>query len=314
MQNVDIYTTAMNAAFVNSYNMIQEPGPIDECITKVPSTSKIENYPYIFPPPLMHEWKGYRQFAKAAASNYKVINKTYTAEFEIELEDYDDIQVPGWKLLAAAMAEGAKDYSGYLCQILLALGQTTTCYDGSNFFATSHTIGTGNNIVTGTAGASDGITHAMAVLCMKNKVVKPLLYQNREVPKFRTDMGSDISDLDRKIRNWTSMRGAAAFGFWHDAILVKWANTPTVTEVQTTLGNVNAAFRQFLYPKNLPSDIDQYYHGQTAFDDKSLTIISSSKIEHIIRQALTLSLIATTENPYKGFARLISSGYLNSVV
>jgi uncharacterized Zn finger protein (UPF0148 family) len=90
------------------------------------------------------------------------------------------------------------------------------------------------------------------------------------------------------VKWWSDLRGRAAFGFWWDAMLVKFANTPTVADMQTTLGNVNARFRGFTYPKNLASDVNQYPHGQTQFNDKTV-IVCSSLIEHIVRQALTLS-------------------------
>lgn len=311
---IDLYTQALNTAFMRSYEAIAEPAPIEVAMTVVPSKGRVENYPWLNPPPLMHQWKGYRQYAKLGETNYRVPNLTYTAEFECLKEDLDDDQIDGFKLQAAAMAKGAKEWQGIQCLQTLAAGQTTKCFDDSNFFASSHNVGSGNNIVTGTAAASDGVTHAMACLIIKNTMVKPLLWQNREAPSFQTDAGSLEADKIRKVKWWSDLRGAAAFGFWFDAILVKFSNTPTVAEIQTTLGSVNAAFRTFTYPKNLPSDVNQYIHGQTKFDDKSLVIVCSTKLEHIVRQALTLSLIAQTENYWKGFAQLICSGYLDAVV
>ncbi len=140
------------------------------------------------------------------------------------------------------------------------------------------------------------------------------MWQNREEADFQTDAGSLESNKNRVIQNWTTLRGAAAFGFPHDAVLVTFSNTPTVQEIQTALGTVKARFRTFTYPKNLPGDVAQYYHHATMFSDANLMIICSSGLEHIITQALTLSLIASTENIYKGMAKLVCSGYLDAVV
>ncbi len=314
IQNVTIYTQAMNTAFIKGYEAIAEVAPIQKAILEVPSNGRVENYPWMYPPPLMHQWKGYRQFATLGVQNYAVPNITYTAEFEILLEDFNDDQVSGFKMQAAAMGKGANEWKWLQSQINLANGQTVACFDGSNFFASSHSIGTGNNIVTGTASSTDGVTHAAVFFVLSNRMVKPLLWQLREAPSFRTDAGSDPSDLARLVRNWTSLRGAAAFGFWYDACLVKWSNTPTVQDMQTTLGSVNAALRTFTYPKNLPTDVNQYIHGQTSFSDQTCMFVVSSKIEHIARQALTLSLISQTENYYRQFASLVCSGYLDGVV
>ncbi len=314
IDKIDILTQAMNAAFTNSYEQIAEPAPIDKAITTVPSTGRVENYPWFYPPPLMRQWRGYRRYAKLSETNYRVPNVTYSAEYEVLKEDLDDDQVGGFKLQAAALAEGAKEWPGIQCLQTLAAGQTTACFDGTNFFATSHTVGTGNNIQTGTAAASDGTTHAAVAMVLRNKLVKPLLWQQREGPDFKNDMGAIDFDRDRVGHWWATLRGASAFGFWWDAVLIKWSNTPTVAEIQTDLGNLNKKLRGFTYPKNQADDVNQYPHGQIKFDDKSLLLVCSTGLEHLIRQALTLSLIGTTENYYKGFADEICSGYLDAVV
>lgn len=316
VDTVNLYTQAMNDAFIKSYQGAYEPAPIDASMTVIPSKGRIENYPYMFPPPLMSEWKGYRNWAKAASKNYRVENKTYSANLEIKYEDMADDQVGGFALQASVMAENAKNYKQIAVQELLAAGQTTACFDGSEFFKTTHNIGsyaTGGNIISASAAASDGVTHAMVVNIVTNKMVKPLLWQNREDAALETDLGSKESRKNRMARWWTDMRGRAAFGFWWDSILVKFANTPTVAEVQTALGAVTQRFRSFKYPKNLSTDPDVFIHMQHTFTEKSTLILASGGLEHLVRQALTLSLISTTENPYRGFASLAACGYLNSV-
>ncbi len=311
---VDLYTQALNTAFVRAYDAIAEPPPIAPALEIIGSKGRVENYPWLFPPPLLHLWKGYRQYAILGETNYRVPNQTYTAEFECMLEDLEDAQIDGFKMQAASMARGAKEWAGIQALITLAAGQTTQCFDGSNFFATSHTVGTGNNIVAGTAAGTDGVTHAAAFLVTKNKLVKPLLWQNRTPPNFKTDAGSLEADKLRMVKWWSDLRGAAGFGFWWDAILVKWSNTPTVAEMQTTIGTVNARFRGFTYPKNLPSDVNQYPLAQVAFNQKTMLVVNSTLIDHIVRQALTLSLVSASENPWRGFAEQCTSGYMDLVL
>jgi len=314
LDRIDVFTQALNVAFINAYDAIAEVAPIDAALTIVPSKGRVENYPWLYPPPLMHQWQGYRQYAKLGTTNYRVPNITYSAEFEVPFEDLEDDQVDGFKKQAAALAEGAKEWRRIQTQVVLAAGQTTTCFDGTNFFASSHTIGTGNNIVTGTASGTDSVTHAMVFLIHNRSMVKPLMWQDREIEGMQTDAGSVEASKIRKVHWWSTIRGAACFGFWYDALLVKFANTPTISDMQTTLGTITARLRQFTYPKNLPSDVNQYIHGQTAFTDKNCMILCSSLIEHIVRQALTLSLVAQTENAYRGMASHLASGYLDAVV
>lgn len=315
LDTVNLYTQAMNDAFVKSYGGVYEPAPIDSSLTIVPSKGLIENYPYMFPPSQMTEWRGYRNWAKMASSNYRVQNKVYSVQIEVGYDNLADDQVGGYALQSAVMAENAKNYHQIAVQQELANGQTTPCFDASNFHASTHIIGsyaTGGNIISATTALSD-TTHAMVVNIVTNKLVKPLLWQNREDAALQTDVGSPESRKNRMARWWADRRGKAAFGFWWDSILVKFTGTPTVVEMQTALGQVSSRFRSFIYPKNIPSDPDVFIHMSHQFNEKTTLILCSGGIEHIVRQALHLSLISSTENAYKGFASLAASGYLNGV-
>ncbi len=44
-QTIDIYTQAMNAAFVNAYMQIPPQPPIAKAMTVIGSKGRIENYP-----------------------------------------------------------------------------------------------------------------------------------------------------------------------------------------------------------------------------------------------------------------------------
>src|SRR5262245_23905413 len=95
---VGIFTQALNTAFVKGYDAVAEPAPIEQAMTMVPSEGRVENYPWLHPPPMMRQWKGYRRYAKLGETNYRVPNRTYTSEFEVPLEDLTDDQVEGFKL------------------------------------------------------------------------------------------------------------------------------------------------------------------------------------------------------------------------
>jgi phage major head subunit gpT-like protein len=309
---VGLFTQALNAAFVKGYDAIAEPAPIEAAMTIVPSNGRIENYPWLHPPPLMRQWEGFRRYAKLGETNYRVPNKTYTAEFEVPLEDLDDDQIEGFKLQAAAMGKGAAIWPGIEALNHLANGQTTPCFDDTNFFASTHTIGVGNNVFTAVTADSSS-THAMIALVVDNTLIRPLLWQRREGPDFRTDAGDNDSSKVRMVHWWSDLRGAPGYGFWWDVCLCKFTGVPTVTEMQTALGTINARLRSFKYPKSLADDRDQYPHGQKVFSENNVIIVCSTLIEHIARQALTLSLVAQTENYWKGWARLICSGYLDGI-
>ena len=311
-QQIDIFTQAMTIEFAKSYREEIELAPIDKALWRMPSNARIENHLWMRLPPFFHRWEGMRQYGKPGTKKYAVENLTYTAEFQIPLEDMDDDQLGGFANMAAQLAENAKASESILVQQNLANGQTVPCFDGSNFFATSHNIGTGNNIVTATTADQSG-NHAMVMLLTGRKKLKPLIWQHREAAELRTDAGDNVSSKNRVVSWWADMRGAPAFGLWQDAVLCKFTGVPTVAELQTALGTISSRFRTFLYPTNLPTDPPVAIHNNLQWSVSNALLLCDGGIEHIVRQALTLSLISTTENVYKGMADFATSYYLSTV-
>ncbi len=313
---VDIFTQAARAEFIRGYDATPAVPPIDVAISQFPSTGRVETYAWMDPAPGIAAWQGFRRFGKIGQIDYQVPNIVYDGAFEILNDDIDDDQTGGYMLKSAELGKNARTWYAIASLQNLALGQTTACFDGSNFFNSTHNIGsypTGGNVFTATTAGNDGKTHAMVGLVTAG-MLKPLLWQNREAANFRTDAGDNVSSMNRVTRAWAELRGAPAFGYWWDAILCKFANTPTLAEVLTGLQTLNTTFRQFILPKNQASDPNQYPHGQIKFTDQTLTIACSSGLDQLLRQSLTLSLIAQTENIYKGFANQVTAGYLDLVV
>lgn len=309
---IDIFTAVLRTEFERGFNAVAEPAPIDKAIEVIPSTAREENYAWLSPVPAIARYQGYRRYGKISEIKYKVSNLEFDAAFEVLNRDIEDDQTGGYTRKAKDLSLKAKLFPGRECLRNLATGKTTTCFDGSAFFADSHTIGTGDNKIAGTAAATDGVTHNMVVMVTAGSV-KPLLWQNRKGPKFMTDAGTPEALKAKTSKYWIDMEGAAAFGFWWDAVLVEFSNTPTVAEIQTTLGSVEAQFRSFKVPLNLAGDTPEYLHEQTEFSEKTVLTACSPKLFHIMRQALTLSLINNTENVFKGWSQLLPTNFLNTV-
>jgi len=312
---VDIFTLAARNEFISGYNATPEPPPIDKAINQFPSTGRIETYAWMDPAPGIQAWQGYRRFGKIGQVNYQVPNIVYDGAFEILNDDIKDDQTGGYMLKSKELGKNAKNWYTIAVQENLALGQTTPCFDGSNFFSATHVIGSypaGGNVFTATTAGNDGITHCMVGLVTAG-MLKPLLWQNREAAQFRTDAGDNASSLNRVTRAWAELRGAPAFGYWWTAVLCKYANTPTIAEVLTALQTMNTRLRQFILPKNQTGDPNQYANGQIQFNKNTLMIVNSSGIEILLKQALELSLISQTENIFKGYADQVTSQYLDNV-
>jgi phage major head subunit gpT-like protein len=147
--------------------------------------------------------------------------------------------------------------------------------------------------------------------------VKPLIYQERKTPELMDDIGTQSSRFSKVGRFWIDMEGAAAFGRWQDAILMEFTAEPTLTELQTALGQIEDRFRTFQLPLALAGETAEYLHEQLVFSPETCTLLCSTNMSNKLRQILTQDTIvnsgAAITNIYKGFAKLVPTGLINTV-
>lgn len=316
-QKISIFQTAMRTEFLDAYEATAVPAPFEGFTTIIPSTARFEHYPWLSPTAAIDQYKGHRRVARISETKYTVENLEFDSSFEVLLRDIQDDQVGGYSVKSRELAEKAKKFPGRWALKHLSRGTYKLCFDGTAFFADSHTIGSGDNKMAGTAAASDGVVHNIVALVTTN-AVKPILYQERKTPDLVDDLGTAASSFSKTGRFWVDMEGAAAYGRWHDAILLTFSNTPTLTELQTELGNIENRFRTFTLPTALSSDTAEYIHEQIEFNASNLTLVCSSTLANPMRQILTQDTIvqsgAAVTNIYKGFAKLVTTGYLNGAL
>ena len=307
----------MRSEFLSAVNDITgiSPGPWEQFTTTLQSTARIEQYPWMSSVPGLKEYRGYRQFGNIDSVKYEVANKEYSAEFLVRTRDVEDDQVGGYKLKPQELVKKAKEYPGRLVMRTLAAGKTTRCFDGSYLFANSHTIGTGDNLLAGTAAGSDGVANRLLVM-VTTGVIKPAILQDRKpLSQLMTNEGTPASQEEKQIKYWVDCEMAVAYGFWWDAVLLEWTNTPTLTEIQTELGNIENAFRSFKLPKGMDTDEDEYVHEQLAFSTANTTTLCSTGIANKMRTVLNSETIvqsgAAVSNMFRGWSNLIPTAYLN---
>lgn len=308
---IDVFTAALRSEFYAGYDAVPEQPPIMKATSEIPSTARVENYSWLSPAPGIEEYNGYRRFGKIGEIKYALTNKQFDGSMEVLKIDVDDDQTGGYKTKSSELGEAAKVFPSEEVLATLHLGSSTACFDGSNFFADSHTIGTGDNAITYNCASDDGTTHYIYALYTGRKI-KPMIWQNRMGPEFNTDAGTPEASKAQIYRYWIDLRGAAGYGYWFDAVKCTISDTPTTAELQTILGNISAQFRTFQYPKNMTSERARYPHAQTKFGTGNLLLACSATIEHLVRQVLHLSLISSTENAYKDFADYLVSPLLNA--
>jgi len=290
-QMLDVYTARFKAEFWKAWNATAEPAPWEAFTQVVPSTTRIEHYPYFTPIPQVSLWQGYRNYGSVSSKIYSLQNYPYHTEFQSTLEDFDDEQTGALAMKPKELVEKCKLFPGRQTLISLGNGASTPCFDGTNFFAGSHTYGTGNNNLTYTSLVNDSTTHYLYALYFGNSVLKPLIWQNRAGPELRTIAGTEQSYESRQIRWWCDLRGGYGYGYWWNAIKMTITGTPSVIDMLLIFQLIDNAFRSFTLPVTQTNEKPEYIHEQTVFSDKNLYMMGSIKLQQVLRQSLGLPVV-----------------------
>ena len=131
--------TAFSAVFNNAFQRTETWH--EQVAMTVPATTRIMDYKFLLDFPTVQEWIGDRQINSLEPKSFQVETKDWEATIEIERNDLEDEQLGLYNPIIAAMAEEAKRHPERLIANLLKNGATSLCYDGQDFFAASHPVG-----------------------------------------------------------------------------------------------------------------------------------------------------------------------------
>ncbi len=346
---VSALTAALRNNFWKAWDEVAEPAEHEKFTSVLPSTTLVENYPNWTPVPDMTEWDGTNDYGSLTSYVYSLKNKIYRASVMIRVPDMEDDQTGALQGKPRELARKAKVLESREVIKCLASGITGVYTDGTvygqtfdtlNFFANRTGVngfGTGNNLLTavttidaGTSSATHTNTYWIAAVYHgpQNKSLRPLVWQNRSGPEFRTNMGSDQSDESLQVRAWATRRGVAGYGIWYNCVLQPFTGLPNVNEIGTAFAAIEAAYRTFQLPKTRSTTFGQYVFEQTKFASDNLTMVGSTALGEPLRQALTQDWapqsIGTTAsstaqntvadtNRWKGFANYLISAFMNTV-
>lgn len=315
---VTIFTAAMRHEFMTAYDALRtglKITPWTGFVQRIPSTARIEQYPWMSPPPRLKRWLGKRNYKRPDFSKMKVENLEYSAEEIILLRDIEDDQTGGYSTRMQMMAADVADFPGR--ESLKLLRDNGVCFDGSNFFADSHTIGTGDNSLTFDAASNDGKTHTIVSL-LKTPGLKPIIWQDRKDKGLNDNANTKQSEEEKQLKYWYDYEGAAAFGFWWTGVKTTITDTPTVNELETVLQNIEVAFRGFKLDKEDPADDDWWPNEQLVFTRETICHIVNPSIENLLRTVLEVENLqagtagGTKTNIYRGHGELLVSNYLGA--
>ncbi|HEY1192375.1 MAG TPA: Mu-like prophage major head subunit gpT family protein [Gemmata sp.] len=293
------------------------PAGHEQFTTALDSKSKVETHTYMSNLPRLHEFKGYTPFARLINKEYTVANKEFRVGVAVKKTDVDDDQTGGYMKTINGLPTRARKDTGHKILAHLAAGGSTPCFDGSNFFANSHVFGTGDNLDTFDAAASDGATHKIIALVTDNPAVKPVLYQDREpLGNLDTDANDSSARLQMEYQYWVDCRFGLGYGFWWDALHLTISDTPTVAECYTIIEQLVNGFRSFKLPKANDVDEDLFVHEGWDPTPANFVLCCNLKLGVVLKRALALTQYTSpggnVDNVYKDVATVVPTSALGA--
>ncbi len=203
------FKTAYDGAFMGT------PSTYQTIAMDVASTAREEKYPFMNSVPTFRQWVGDRAVAGLKLHGFAIENEHFESTISVSADDIADDRYGVFAPSFAMMGQNAKQHPDKLVYALLALGKTTRCYDGANFFDLNHVI-TGEGSVQTTVSNYQAGTGPTWYLIDTSKPVKPMVFQTRKpytfVPFVRPD---DQSVFWRnEFIYGVDARVAAGFALW----------------------------------------------------------------------------------------------------
>lgn len=170
--NLDALFISFNQQFKDSYMGV--PQPLLESIgTRIPSNTRDQRYPIVQSlSGAMRQWTGERQLQNIFLDGFVVTNAKWENSLVIERTDIEDDQYGVYSsMLIPNLARHAKLLPDQQIALQINNGNSTKCYDGQNFFSTTHptdpsgqTSGNQSNALTGVAFSGTALAKVQAAM------------------------------------------------------------------------------------------------------------------------------------------------------
>jgi phage major head subunit gpT-like protein len=319
--DVGVFSAQARSEFLEGRMAAEErvmPANFDMFVSKVPSSVKIETHVYMSALPRLYEFNGYSPGIRATDYKYTVANKEYRiGPVSVRKADLDDDQIGGYLKLINALPEQGKKDTAWKVMNHLAAGTSTACFDGTSFFANSHSVGSGDNLDTANMASGDAVTHKIIALNLTNPVFKPVLFQDREsLNTLQTDAETPQAAKLKEFEYWADCRFGLGYGFWWDAIHLTITDTPTVQEIiETLIPQLVDRFRTFTLPKGKDTDDVRCVHENWKPAADNFVLLCNLGLAERLETALDRGQYQVSgglvDNPYKGKATVVSTSSLN---
>lgn len=295
--DVTAFTALARDEFMNGKLAVEErvmPAAYDAFVTNMPSKVRVETHTYMSNLPRLREFKGHNPESRIVSTPYTVENKEYRiGPVTVRKTDLDDDQVGGYLKTINGMPKRGQGDIGFRILDKLADGTSDLCFDGTAFFADSHTVGSGDNLMTVDNSGNDGVTHYIIALVLTNPSIKPVIFQDREsLSSLMTDADTPQAALAKEYKYWCDCRFGLAYGFWWDAIHITITDTPSLTETQSIVESLVNRFRTFTLPKGDDADDSLYVHEGWTPTSSDFYLLCNMKMGELLSTIETEPLIA----------------------
>lgn len=218
--NLALLKQGFNAAFKGAFGSAVPMW--DKIAMKVASSTGEEIYAWLGANTKLREWVGERVYQNLKVHGYTIKNKTFESTVSVPRESIDDDQYGVYTPLMAQMGQDARLHPDELLFGLIALGVSTTCYDGQYFFDTDHPVGAQGAEVSVSNYTSAGGNNPWYLLDT-GKVLKPFILQMRREYAFvaKTSLTDDnVFDKNEYVFG-VDGRLNVGFGLWQQAYCSK---------------------------------------------------------------------------------------------
>ena len=157
--NTGLLNKNARSEFFNRFDAT--PAVYRDLCTELTSTKDQENYRWLGSVPQMREFIGGRQAKGLRPESYDVVNKTYEATLEVDVNEVADDQTGQINIRIQELGQRAATHPDYLIADLLVHGATAgyLSYDGVTFFNDAH--------ISGASGSQDNDLTATAAAAVK---------------------------------------------------------------------------------------------------------------------------------------------------
>jgi phage major head subunit gpT-like protein len=319
--DVTAFSAMARAEFMNGKMAADDrpfPAAYEPFTTTMGSTTKVETHTYMSNLPRLARFKGYSPGVRLVNQEYTIPNYEWRiGPVNVRKTDLDDDQVGGYLKTVQALPGRAQKDIGHQVLAHLALGTANLGFDGTAFFANSHTFGSGDNLDTANYASNDGVTHKVIALITDNSAIKPVIFQDREpLSQLMTDADTPQAAKLKEYEYWADVRFGLGYGFWWDAYHVTITDTPTVAEAYELVRQIINGFRSFTLPKGKDTDDTLYVHEGWEPQQSNFYLCCNLKLAEILRTALTISQYTTStgnvDNVYKNVGTVVPTSALGA--